>query len=226
MYANNKVAKKMSVVLGILFMGLMLTACGDSNGESEENGEGAAVETSDASEAGFSMQRGEWDGDTFTNVYSEISFDLPEGFTTLSDDMLEGMMGIGMDLMSEDLSDAERQLADMAIDTMVVVDVSISNWQDSVTVIYSSDLVMFDHDDLDSYLRAQVESREVSFDVEATYELSSQTIGGNTFHSLVLEYDWMGGVYREMMLVRQEGNYLISISIVSQNPEEMLVIFN
>ena len=219
-----KKIKDLGLILAVLFMGLTLVACGDTSADGENNDSAEYNENQESGSGEFAMQRGEWDGDTFTNTYSGISFELPAGFTVFSDDMLGATMDLGMEM--QDLSDTEREIAELALDSFMVIDTVASNLMETITITYSTDIVLLGVSDLESYLLSQVEIREESFDVEATYELSTQTIGGEAFNALLLEYDWMGGVYREMMLIRQEGSHLINISIVSENPEELLAIFN
>ena len=226
-----KISKRL-LLLGSLVT-LVLVGCGGYiHGESEMKINNSEVVYEDeeivneekAHEGLFTMQRGEWNGDNFHNSYSGIRFELPEGFTALSDDRIHSTIGMGLELSG--FGESEQAFVEGMMGTVAVPDVvAASFWGETISIVYFSDIVMLGLSDLQDYLMQQIITREMVFDVEISYDLSEYVLGNEVFQGVLFEYQWGGDTWRELALVRHEGNYIITVSIVSSNIEDLIRIF-
>ena len=79
------------------------------------------------------LQPGSWDGDTFTNEWSNIKLTLPEGFRKLSGDEIKEIMNAGNDAMVNDgtMSQSEIDLSQLTY----IYDLVIMDTEDEISMV-------------------------------------------------------------------------------------------
>ena len=158
----------------------------------------------------FEGQRGVWNGNTFINEYSGITFTLPANWTSLEVDAVAEFLD--EDLLPDTISITEFMA--MHVFTGEVIELSYTNtW-------------LFDVVGYDDLFSSLVTDREIEYDVEIEYELVTQLIGDEEFFGLTFWYDWEGEVWHETTLVRRLSDHYIVITVISEDAYELINYFD
>lgn len=162
------------------------------DGEAAEE-EGAQEEVRDSDAPAEPLARGQWDGDTFINTYTDITFRLPEGWVASTNEELAAIMGVDAELLQDSGLQFDEKLLELqnVYDMMAHETATGSN----VIVMYENLALTaggtsFGEQDYLELLKSQITAEEImNYQLGDVYD---QEIGGNRFAVLPVEASDMG----------------------------------
>ncbi len=222
-----KTIKSLLILLLVGSMMLALTGCGDkktarksdekefvetkqeTNVIVEEKQETNVVETAKPE---FSM--GKWNGNAYTNDFLGLKFNLPQGWTALSDAEIAQMMNVGAELLNDD----QKALAQMAELTAVYYMVAKNpNTGNNVTIYSEKQFTEVSAESYIEALKTQLSAVQ-SINYEVT-ESSKENVSGIECNTLTLNANMSGVKMIQKYYIYKIDKYIIGIIATSTNGE-------
>ena len=203
--------KAIKIALMILLVASMvfaLTGCG----EEKEN---SAVDNNTATEeqkAGFSM--GEWKGNTYSNEFLGLKFNLPQGWAYSSDEEIAQMMNVGAELLNDD----QKIAAELAKLTSVYYMVANNpNTGDSVSILSEKPMMDVTTEYYLDQLKTQLAAVEsMNYEIGDT---SKEKVSGKEFETLTVTASMSGIEVAQKYYVCKMDEYFVCIIATSTSGE-------
>lgn len=203
--------KAIKIALMILLVASMvfaLTGCG----EEKEN---SAVDNNTATEeqkAEFSM--GEWKGNTYSNEFLGLKFNLPQGWAYSSDEEIAQMMNVGAELLNDD----QKIAAELAKLTSVYYMVANNpNTGDSVSILSEKPMMDVTAEYYLDQLKTQLAAVEsMNYEIGDT---SKEKVSGKEFETLTVTASMSGIEVAQKYYVCKMDEYFVCIIATSTSGE-------
>lgn len=225
--------KKLSLLLAVMLALTTFGGCGkdekdDDNSRSTKKS--SVSEDKDSSEdekkdESKEFSRGIVTEDTYTNDYSGVNFELPEGWRFMSDDEIRQNMGNGLNIAGSDLD----------ADTMArksIYDCAACNMLTGENIIFAyEDLSRFaDGVTADDYVNASKKVMSMTMpgvETEWDDDVQKCTLGGMDFdvYTLELTFTDYNISVKEEINVRRTGDYMLLITYSTGDPDSSLTDF-
>ena len=212
-----KTIKSLLILLLLGSIMFALTGCGDKE-KTEKSDEKEIVEqkqetnVEETAKPEFSM--GEWNGNAYTNEFLGLKFNLPQGWTALSDEEIAEMMNIGTELLNDD----QKALAQMAELTGVYYMVAKNpNTGNNVTIYSEKQLTEVSAESYIDALKTQLSAVQ-SINYEVT-ESSKEKVSGIECNTLTLNASMSGVEMIQKYYIYKIDKYMIGIIATSTNGE-------
>lgn len=171
---------------------------------------------------------GTYDGNSYSNEFFGLSFDVPESYTILSRSELNEAMGLMADFLSEE-TDMSEQAIKLAEEKTVFYSVAMAHPLDytdgfnSNIVIQGENLsflgkvIIADGREYLIHTKAQLEQAGIGYEFE---EIETVQIGGTKHHKLPASIDYGFMVYQDMYATIINGHALTFIISYSDDAQK------
>lgn len=206
-----KAIKIALMILLISSMVFVLTGCGDQ--EEKTTKEKSESIKKEEKEQDFSM--GEWKNDVYTNDFLGLKFNLPDGWTYLSDKELASQLNNGLELLNED----QKERVEKALETTGVYYLQAQEHATNNNVIVLTEKIP--EGISEEYYLQQV-SNQLAVIESVTYnigEIKEEKISNKEYTTLELEIEDYGILQKQYIYIK--GDYVVGIIITSATGEEV-----
>jgi len=206
-----KAIKIALMILLISSMVFVLTGCGDQ--EEKTTKEKSESIKEEEKEQDFSM--GEWKNDVYTNDFLGLKFNLPDGWTYLSDKELASQFNNGLELLNED----QKERVEKALESTGVYYLQAKEPINNNNVIVFTEKIP--EGISEEYYLQQV-SNQLAVVESVTYnigEIKEEKISNKEYTTLELEIEDYGILQKHYIYIK--GDYVVGIIITSATGEEV-----
>ena len=183
-------------------------ACGGNETPDENVGEsiGTINGGSEENVEKVYYSKGNFDGTVYENKWADIKFVLPEGFSNAD----------SATYMAAENSSTECGMYFIADDTMSLIYICYEKLP--TFPVYEEE------EYLDTIMKQLQEIEGITYETPDTY--SDTTISGYKYKKAECKFNNGNGDFSNTFLVRKLDDYMISISVVSINPESNMILAN
>ena len=238
--------KKFLLTAMLLMIALFVVACNDDNADDTSAASGNEIEgttnaTSDdvsgdtnndtpddtTPETISGFARGTWSGNVFTSEQLGITFTMPDGWFSATDEEMAAVMGLGMDIIGEEITPQMLEAAGL----ITIHDMMASNPETGALVQIMADRLVFPHTriSVEDYIESMAEGLEL-MGMDADTNFPNATLGSNTWGVFTSSFEFMPdiNIYGHYFVDIRDG-FAITIQIAysefSESLEEILEMF-
>lgn len=172
--------------------------------------------------------RGTWDGNTYTNTYLGLQFNMPAGWAIATDEDIATVMGLGFEFL--DLDEGILNLD--AVDLVTFIDMMATDPMTGGSVSITYERLVFPHTGIsvqDYIIIAARTIEAMGMDVHLDFPGTTR-IGGYYWYSYGSEMDIFGTAIFGRYFINIEGGFARIISIIysdaSMYVDEALTLFS
>ena len=203
----NNTKKKTSLILVLFVLLLSLSACGNNNSK-----EGSEKTEKEAEEK--ELSRGVWTENVFTSEFSGITFTMPEGWASGTDEEIAALMQVGID----NLTAAGTEVDAEALKAGIVYDMLARDTVSNGSVTISFEQVEEPSDGAEKtpeelYVE-QLITQVLTFQPDVVFgEIGAASIGEHSYTRVDSSVSIDGIGITQTYLVRKIGNFIQTIVI-------------
>lgn len=175
-----------------------------------------------------SVERGTWDGNTFTSTYLGVQFNMPAGWVVATDEDIAQVMNLGFDMVGIDI---DTDTLD-ALDVITFIDMMVSDPMTGGSVYITYERLIFPHTriSVQDYIGIAAQTIEMmGMDVNLDFPGTTR-IGGVDWYSYGSEMDVFGTPVFGRYFVSIENGFARIISIIysdfSMYVDDVLALFS
>lgn len=169
--------------------------------------------------------RGTWDGNVYTSEFLGLTFTKPENWEIASDEEMEELFGISMDMMEADTDAAKQQV----IFDMLVADPETNS---NISFMFQNLSVIKGGKSITEEQFAKSIEEQSSALEGVTYvagELKTATFGEKDYKYMSSTITMQGVEMNQIAIIRKEGNYIFNATATTtggETVEEILAMFS
>lgn len=177
--------KKRLLAMMLVVMALMMTACG-----------------------GKTYEKGQFTDTGYESEFLGFRYTTPSGFTMASEEELASMMGITLDAMGDDVTEAQKKYAELA----TVFEMMVSDSTGGCNMNMTIDRQVMAVDKYVATLREQVEGMS-SMDIAIDDAEEDVTIAGTTYRKLTASATMYGMTMNQEYYIAKVGDRMVSMAV-------------
>jgi ABC-type glycerol-3-phosphate transport system substrate-binding protein len=198
--------KKMIIAIVVVLLVAMLAGCGgDANGAKK-------------------LVRGSWAGDTYTNEYLNLTFTMPEGWSSMSDEQLATLMGLSADNLAAAGVEVNKEMLEL----MTIVDMQAQDPMTGNNVLVNIENigkmaknVVSEEDYIDLTREQLEEAYGYTFS-----DYTTETVAGETYTMAKGEVTMSGIAMSQYFYVRKVDKYMLAIIVTVVDGSDVSVVMN
>lgn len=177
--------KKRLLAMMLVLAAVMMTACG-----------------------GKTYEKGQYTDTGYESEFLGFRYTTPDGYTLASEEELVSMMGITLDAMGDDVTEAQKKYAELA----TVFEMMVSDPTGGCNMNMTIDKQVMSVDKYVATLREQVKSIS-SMDIEINDAEEDVTIAGTTYRKLTASASMYGITMNQEYYVAKVGDRMVSMAV-------------
>ena len=188
---------------------VVLAGCGGNSGSGN-----SSTSTPDYAKT---LDRGTWDGDTYTNDSVGITLEKPSDWIVMSDADLATMMNVGADIMNESGASFNQKLTEMVQFSEMGVGEPV--YGSNILVEYMNlELARISNITEEAYFATLKKQLEPITSLKYEFgELEKMTVSGTEFFTFRMKETTMNVEQRQ--LYRKVGKFMVAISLTARGEE-------
>lgn len=214
-----KLLKSMLIIILAVCMLVTITGCGKKEEKEEpKKAEISKVDANaDTTETTTEISMGEWNGNTYTNNYLGLKFNLPTGWTHYSDEEIAEMMNIS----EEVLKDEEQINIELAkLTSVYYLAASDPETLDNVMLMTEKPIMDVTTELYLNTLKTQLENlNSINYEVGET---GKEKIGNREFDTLTTKATTNGVTMIQKYYIYKSGDHFIDIIVTSNSGEQAI----
>lgn len=220
--------KKIIAFLLAMLMLLSLASCSEeAKTETGENENSEAGTEESLPEERFTYIRGTVDGNVYSNEYTGISFEAPEGWVYFSDEEIAEIMGVSMDYIFDGVDEKALEEIGIIYD-MYCVDYATGN----CITVNSENMILVHEGAIDETYYLTLASVQVAEQLSGgnvkiiKNEPGIATIATGDVPCIYISMEFSGTTIHEAIIAKKTGSYMTSVTVGAKNEEDLKEILS